>query len=186
MTDFLVGRSHQIPSRLILEVGSYSTLSRIPNWNTESESSHLIIHDDLICHGVQKSGLVNEVLLCILVLLFACLLDIISGKSVQTGHLVFLMVPVVEISIDTCRLQQLHEVFRLSLFVILQLNKAKSYSNSLIDTYLSDNKMPSILWRGWANRHLPQVLSICAVACVPVSGYWWLRHLQEADRSRAR
>lgn len=84
---------------------------------------YLIIHDDLVCHGVQKSGLVDEVLLCILVLLFSSLLDIISCQCVQTRHLVFLVVSVIQVSINARRLQQLDKILRLALLVVLQLQR---------------------------------------------------------------
>lgn len=66
--------------------------------------SYLIIHDDLVGHSIEQRGLSDELFLGIFVFLFACLLDIVSCQCVQTGHLVLLMVSVVEVSIDTSRL----------------------------------------------------------------------------------
>lgn len=44
--------------------------------------SYLIIHDDLVGHGVEQCGLCNEFLLGIFVFLFTCLLDIVSCQCV--------------------------------------------------------------------------------------------------------
>lgn len=63
--------------------------------------SYLIIHDNLVSHSVEQRGLCDELFLGIFIFLFTCLLDIISCQRVQTGHLVLLMVSVVEVSIDT-------------------------------------------------------------------------------------
>lgn len=83
----------------------------------------MVVHDDLVCHGVEQGGLSDELLLGIFVLLFTCLLDIVGCQGVQTGHLVLLMVSVVQVPIDTGRLQQLDKVLRLRLFIILQLKE---------------------------------------------------------------
>lgn len=64
--------------------------------------SYLIIHDDLVCHSIQERSLCDELFLGIFVFLFTCLLDIVSCQCVQTGHLVFFVVSVVEVSINTC------------------------------------------------------------------------------------
>ena len=66
--------------------------------------AYLIIHDDLVCHSIEQRGLRDELFLGIFVFLFTCLLDIVSCQRVQTGHLIFLVVSVVEVSIDTSRL----------------------------------------------------------------------------------
>lgn len=98
----------------------------------------LVVHDDLVGHGVQQRGLRDELLLGIFVLLFACLLDIVGRQRVQTGHLVLLVVSVVQVSVDTCRLQQLDEVLGLALFVVLQLK---------IYMYISEKKKNACMYK---------------------------------------
>lgn len=82
---------------------------------------YLIVHDDLVGHGVEQGGLRDELFLGIFILLFAGLLNIVGCQRVETGHLVLLMVSVVQVSINSSSLQKLHEVLRLPLFVVLQL-----------------------------------------------------------------
>lgn len=105
---------------------------------------YLIVHDDLVCHGVQKSGLVDEVLLCILVLLLSSLLDIISSECVQTRHLVLLVVSVIEVSINACRLQKLDKILCLALFVVLQLKYSNSREISVLQKTLMKSSHTSL------------------------------------------
>lgn len=82
---------------------------------------YLIIHDDFVSHRIQQGSLRNELLLVIFVLLLSSLLYIVRCQSIQTCHLIFFMVSVVQVSIYSCRFQQLHEVFCFPLFVVFQL-----------------------------------------------------------------
>lgn len=88
--------------------------------------SYLIIHDDLVCHRIEQRGLCDELFLGIFVFFFTCLLDIVSCQCVQTGHLVLLMVSVVEVPINTSCLQKLDKVLCFALLVVLQLKKKTS------------------------------------------------------------
>lgn len=92
---------------------------------SHKEFYYLIIHDDLVCHRIEQSGLRNELFLGIFVFLFTCLLDIVSCQCVQTSHLVLLVISVVKVSINTSCLQKLDEILCFALFVVLQLEKTR-------------------------------------------------------------
>lgn len=85
--------------------------------------SHLIVHNDLVGHCVQQRGLRDELFLGIFVLLFACLLHIVSCQSVQTCHLILFVVAVVQVPVDTRRLKEFNKVLCFALLVVLQLRE---------------------------------------------------------------
>lgn len=89
----------------------------------------LIVHDNLVGRGVQVCGLHEQLALFLLGALTVGLLHIVGGQRVVGTHLIFLIFAIIQIALDSRRLQYFDEVICLILLVISDLEMPNGYND---------------------------------------------------------